>query len=151
MAATLYDELGETRLREIVDAFVDKVFADRMIGFFFRTADRQRLKEMEFQLTAAFLGADVKYEGRDLREAHAPHPIMGGQFARRQQILRETLARFDVPGHIQDAWLAHTESLRSQITRDAGSDCDPMAARERALAGSSRRSRGSADRDGRRR
>ena len=88
MAQTLFEQLGgESRLREIIGAFIDRVFADRMIGFFFRNADSNRIKEMEYQLTARFLGADVEYQGRPLDEVHAKHPIMGGQFARRLQIL----------------------------------------------------------------
>ena len=137
MARTLYEELGgEPRLREIIDTFIDRVFEDRMIGFFFRNADKKRIKELEFQLTARFLGADVEYQGRPLDEVHARHPIMGGQFARRLQILKETLERYGVPARIRDAWLEHTERLRPLITRDAGSDCDPTAARERAQASS---------------
>lgn len=132
MAATLYEQLGgEAKLRQIMDTFIDRVFEDRMIGFFFRNADRKRIKEMEFQLTARFLGADVEYQGRPLDEVHSKHPIMGGQFARRLQILRETLEHYAVPKHIMDAWIEHTESLRPLITRDAGSDCDPVLARER--------------------
>ena len=132
MGQTLYEELGgEEKLRQIIDTFIDRVFEDRMIGFFFRHADKQRIKEMEFQLTARFLGADIEYQGRPLDEVHARHPIMGGQFARRLQILRETLESHGVPKHIRDAWIEHTESLRPLITRDAGSDCDPVLARER--------------------
>lgn len=132
MTRSLYEELGgEEKLRQIIDTFIDRVFEDRMIGFFFRHADKQRIKEMEFQLTARFLGADIEYQGRPLDEVHARHPIMGGQFARRLQILRETLEFHGVPKHIRDAWIEHTESLRPLITRDAGSDCDPMLARER--------------------
>lgn len=133
MAQNLYEELGgEAELRQIIDTFIDRVFEDRMIGFFFRNVDKKRIKEMEFQLTAGFLGADVEYRGRPLDQVHARHPIMGGQFARRLEILKETLERYRVPKHIQDAWVEHTESLRPLITRDAGSDCDPMLARERA-------------------
>ena len=132
MGQTLYEELGgEAKLRQIIDTFIDRVFEDRMIGFFFRNADKNRIKEMEFQLTARFLGADVEYKGRPLDEAHAKHPIMGGQFARRLQILRETLEFYQVPESIRDAWIQHTESLRPLITRDAGSDCDPVLAREK--------------------
>jgi len=132
MAGNLYEELGgETKLRQIIDSFIDRVFQDRMIGFFFRNADKERIKEMEFQLTARFLGAPVQYQGRPLDEVHARHPIMGGQFARRLQILRETLEYYQVPDHIRDAWIQHTENLRPLITRDAGSDCDPLLAREK--------------------
>jgi hemoglobin len=132
---TLFEQLGgEARLREIIDAFIDRVFADRMIGFFFRNADRKRIKEMEYQLTAEFLGADVHYRGRPLDQAHAKHPIMGGQFARRLQILKETLEDFHVPQPIRDAWMEHNESLRSLITPNSGSDCDPVEARKKSEA-----------------
>ena len=132
MAPSFYDRLGgEVRLREIIARFIDRVFEDRMIGFFFRSIDRDRLKEMEFQLTAQFLGAEIRYQGRPLEEVHAQHPIMGGQFMRRLQILRETLDEYRVPEDVREAWLAHTESLRPLITRDVGSDCDPGAARKK--------------------
>ena len=137
MTRSLYEELGgEVKLRQIIDVFIDRVFEDRMIGFFFRNADRNRLKEMEFQLTAHFLGANIEYQGRPRGEVHAKHPIMGGQFARRLQILSETLEHYEVPKHIRDAWIQHTESLRPLITRDAGSDCDPILARERVQGAS---------------
>jgi truncated hemoglobin YjbI len=39
MQGTLYDQLGgEAKLRQIIDTFIDRVFEDRMIGFFFRNA-----------------------------------------------------------------------------------------------------------------
>lgn len=130
---TLFEQLGgEAKLRKIIDVFIDRVFEDRMIGFFFRNADRNRIKEMEYQLTAEFLGAPVVYRGRPLDVAHAKHPIMGGQFARRLEILKETLEEFRVPATVGEAWIQHTESLRSLITRDAGSDCDPLQAREKS-------------------
>ena len=132
MAESLFEKLGgESRLRAIVNAFIDRVFEDRMIGFFFRNADPARLKEMEYQLAASFLGANIKYTGRPLGKAHVNHPIMGGHFARRRQILKETLEAYQVPEEIQAAWLQHTDSLRPLITPETGSDCDPIAARAR--------------------
>lgn len=129
---TFFERLGgEEKVRAIIDAFIDRVFADRMIGFFFRDADRKRIKELEYQLAAKFLGADVEYQGKPLHLVHAKHPIMGGHFERRRQILKETLEACDVPAFIRDAWLKHTDSLRPLITPEAGSDCDPIAARER--------------------
>jgi hemoglobin len=129
---SLFERLGgEEKVRAIVDAFIDRVFADRMIGFFFRDADRMRIKEFEFQLAAKFLGADIEYQGRPLHLVHSKHPIMGGHFARRRQILKETLEAYDVPPFIRDAWLKHTDSLRPLITPEADSDCDPIAARSR--------------------
>ena len=129
MSDTLYTELGgESALRQIVDRFVDRIFDDVMIGFFFRNASRERIKEMEFQFAAEFLGADIKYGGKPLRDAHRPHPIMGGQFARRTQILKEVLEEQGAPAKVRKAWLDHTEKLRPLITQDKDSDCDPVNA-----------------------
>ena len=129
---TLFDQLGELKLRKIIDTFIDRVFADRMIGFFFRKADKEHIKQMEYQLAANFLGAHIEYQGRPLDRAHARHPIMGGHFARRKQILKETLELYEVAENIKEAWLKHTEDLRAQITGQPGSGCDPIDARRRA-------------------
>jgi hemoglobin len=121
---TQYQTLGgEPAVRAIIDDFVERVFADVMIGFFFRNAAKARIKEMEFQLAAQMLGADIVYGGRPLDQAHHRHRIMGGQFARRKQILRETLADHGVPEAIAQRWLEHTDALRPLITGEADHEC----------------------------
>jgi hemoglobin len=133
--ATLFEQVGgEPALRRIIDRFVDRVFDDVMIGFFFRNASRERIKEKEYEFAARHLGATVAYTGRPLAEAHAPHPIMGGQFMRRLQILKETMAELDVPDPVAEHWVAHTEKLRPLITADVGGECDPAEARRRVEA-----------------
>jgi hemoglobin len=135
MAETLFEQIGgEARLRAIIDVFIDRVFEDRMIGFFFRNADRRKIKELEYQLTAQFLGGPVQYVGRPLDQAHGKHPIMGGQFARRMKILNDTLEELNVPAAVRAAWIGHNEKLRALITADAGSDCDPVEARKKSEA-----------------
>jgi len=120
-----YETLGgELKVRAIIDTFVDRMTSDIMLGFFFKNVPIARLKELEFQHAAEFLGADIRYTGRPLREAHRKHNIMGGQFARRKQILQEVLQDFAVPQEICDAWLNHVESLRSEITQQKSSQCD---------------------------
>jgi len=132
MAGTPFEQLGgEAKLRAVVDTFVDRVFADRMIGFFFRSADKLRIKEMEYQLAASFLGAKVEYGGRPLDQVHSKFPIMGGHFARRRQILKECIEAHGVSDEIKKLWLDHTDALRPLITPEADSGCDPMAVRER--------------------
>lgn len=131
---TLFEELGgEPVLRSIIARFVDRMFDDAMIGFFFRKADRQRVKDKEYELAAALLGAPVEYTGRPIQAVHAVHPIMGGQFARRLSLLRETLEDAGAPLPVIERWIAHTESLRAQVTRDASGECvGPPPQRPRA-------------------
>ena len=119
---------GAEALRRLIDDFVDRLFADVMIGFMFQRANRERIKRFEFQHAAVFLGATVEYEGRPLRQAHQPHKIMGGQFDRRREILRQVLRSHSIAPDIQAAWLEHTESLRSEITSDGAGQCNAPTA-----------------------
>ena len=116
---------GEAGIRAVIELFYERMFEDSMIGFFFRDADKQRLIDKECELTATFLGADhITYTGHPLPTAHGKHPILGGHFDRRTQILRDCMDALAVPDPVRQAWIQHTESLRQQITRDKGSDCN---------------------------
>lgn len=125
MGSTLYEQIGgESKVRAIIELFVDRMVDDVMIGFFFRGVNVRRLKELEFQHAAAFLGGPQVYHGRAMGEAHGPHAIQGGQFARRLHMLRQLLQEQQVPAAIVDAWIGHQESLRAQITRAADNGCE---------------------------
>jgi len=114
---------GEVALRAIIEMFVDRIFDDVMIGFFFRKTTRQRLKEMEFQHAAEHLGGPVTYTGKSMRGAHGPHRIMGGHFERRKKILSDVLVEHGVDEGVRQRWIDHVESLRNEITAHAGSEC----------------------------
>ena len=123
----LFDRLGgEAVLRAIIERFVDRLFDDLMIGYLFRAADRERVKAKEYEFAARHLGAEVAYTGRAVKEAHRAHRITGGQFMRRLQILKETLAAFQVPPEVSEHWIAHTLSLQAEITDNALDQCDPQ-------------------------
>jgi hemoglobin len=122
---TLFEELGgEPALRAIIERFVDVMFDDVMIGFHFRDASRERIKAKEYEFAASHLGAEIEYTGRPLPEAHASHPILDGQFARRTKILEVTLEEHDAPARVREHWLARTENLRGSILRERDPDCD---------------------------
>ena len=116
---------GEPALRRLIEDFYDRVFGDTMIGFFFRSASRTRLVEKELELALKQLGADVDYTGRPLGAAHEPHRIFGGQFDRRLQILRETMADHALPPDVQERWIAENLALRPTITENAAGECRP--------------------------
>jgi len=123
----LFERLGgSATLHAIIDRFVDRLFDDLMIGYLFRAADRDRVKAKEYEFAARHLGAPLAYTGRPLADAHRAHRITGGQFMRRLQILKETLAAFQVPAEVSEHWIAHTLSLQSEITDNALDQCDPL-------------------------
>jgi hemoglobin len=125
VAQTLYEQLGgEAKLRAVIDDFVERVFDDIMIGFFFANADKERIKRFEFEHACALLGGPAAYAGRPLRQAHAAHPIRGGHFARRMQILRQVMAAHGLPPEVQKHWIDHDEALSGQITSDAVGECN---------------------------
>jgi hemoglobin len=135
-SSSLFDRIGGDALRAVLTDFYARVFDDVMIGFMFRGKDRQHLIDREYELTAALLGAPgVRYTGRPMPAAHAQHTIFGGQFERRLQILRETLRDHGVDPEVQQAWTDHQLALRTQITRDRGSECDDTVAPPPAQAG----------------
>ncbi len=126
---------GEPRLRAVIETFYDRVLSDVMIGFLFWGTDRQRLIDKETELACRALGStDIEYTGRPIREAHARHPILGGHFDRRLQLLREAMQAHGLPEDVQAAWVEHTRALRPLVTADAGAGCDHQRAAERVRA-----------------
>lgn len=121
---TLFDRIGDDLLRQVLEDFYARVFDDPMIGFMFARSNRHRLVKKEHELVARLLGAEQRYTGLPMRQAHAGHKILGGQFARRQKILAEVLEAHGVDPEVRAAWLAHNEALRPQVTSDEPSECN---------------------------
>lgn len=132
MAALWERAGGAAGIRAVLVDFYDRVFADVMIGYLFRDADKARLVDKECELTLAALGAEVAYSGRPIDAVHRPLPIMGGHFMRRRTLLAEAIARAGLPTDVRDAWLAHTDRLRPLVTPDRSGECDAPAAAARA-------------------
>lgn len=128
----LLDQMGGIdALRPIINDFIDRVVNDVMIGFHFNGVDRDLLKQRELEFTARALGGDIPYTGRGMRQAHAAHPIMPGQFYRRLTILRETLLAHAVPQPVIDAILLHTERLRGQVLQSMDACATPRSLADR--------------------
>jgi hemoglobin len=112
---------GEQGLRELVTAFVDRVFEDSIIGFFFVGKDRSRIIEKELEHAVAHLGGPQAYTGRSLDRVHQPLRINAGQFRRRLAILRKVLAEHGADEAVAQRWIDHDTALLESIT--TGGDC----------------------------
>ena len=120
--ATDYERLGgASRVRELVDAFLDEVFSDFIIGFHFQGRDQSRIRTHEFEHAAALLGGPQTYTGRPIPRTHKPLGINRGQFRRRLVILRSVLKRMGVEPDIIDRWVETEARLESAVTD--GTDC----------------------------
>jgi len=98
---TLYEQLGgKAAVEAAVDLFYDKVLADERIHHFFDGVDmaRQRGKQKIF-LTYVF-GGPVKYEGKDMRQAHQHLDLREEHFTAVAENLQSTLEELSVPAEL---------------------------------------------------
>ncbi len=122
--AALWDRLGgEPGARRLITAFVDRVFADPIIGFRFVGVDRDQLVTREMEHLSAILGGDLTYGGRPLPGVHRPHRINRGQFRRRLAIARTVGAELGVDPDVIAEWNRREGAMQSVITSDE--DCIP--------------------------
>ena len=88
---------GAAGIKEIVDRFYEKLWADPELQPYFAGIDRERLKHHQRQfLTFALGGGTLAYEGRALRDSHANLKITDEAFSKVQWYLRVTLEELDV-------------------------------------------------------
>lgn len=108
-----YDRIGGApAVSAVVNNFYEKVVADPQLSDFFTTVDMPRLKRHQVLLVSYVLGGPAKYDGRELRDAHADLPITSEHFKLVVDHLVAALKEAGVPdeiiGRLGDA-LAGTE------------------------------------------
>ncbi|GAB4110132.1 MAG: group 1 truncated hemoglobin [Phycisphaeraceae bacterium] len=131
MSDSLYSRIGgREALNAAVDIFYKKVLDDPSINHFFADVnmDRQRSKQKIFLAYA--LGGPVKYEGKDLREAHR-HLVEKGlndsHFNAVAGHLLATLKELNVPDDLIDEVMATVASTRDDVLNRS-----PMSQRKTA-------------------
>jgi hemoglobin len=89
--ASVFDRIGgRDVLRQVVDAFYQRVLQDMRLRPFFDHTDLDDLRAHQTAFLAAALGGPQQYSGRGLRSAHAGRGIQAHHFAA-------------VAGHLQTA------------------------------------------------
>jgi hemoglobin len=107
--------IDEDKVRAVVQALYDRLFADAMVGFLFEGKDKAHIVDQQVVFTCAFLGGPARYTGKALPEAHAALPLLPGHFDRRHRLLEQVLAEQDVAEPVRQVWLRIDESLRSSV------------------------------------
>ena len=76
---TLYEKLGDQRLKQLLDTFYDKVFNSAIIGPLFNKTEKAVIKDKQFCFLTQFLGGPPRYLEKygqpKMRMRHLPHPI----------------------------------------------------------------------------
>jgi hemoglobin len=107
---------GRERLRALLVVFYERLFADPMIGFFFRGHGLESIVDGQFGFLLWAFGAEPVRTGRHPSEAHRDlPPILRGHFDRRLVVLREVLEEHDLEPAVVDAWLRVEESMRPRV------------------------------------
>lgn len=116
---SLYDQvtkaIGQDKIPEIVRSFYERAFFDGIIGHFFIQHDHEELIRKQTNFTIAMLGGPTKYSGRPLAAVHKNLKIKPAHFGRRQVLMRNVLAEFNVPQDLTKAWLELEEKIRPLI------------------------------------
>lgn len=97
-SGSLYADVGGApAVAAVVDLFYAKVLADERLAPHFRAIDLVALKAHQRAFIAAALGGPGAYQGRSLREAHAPLSLTGADFDRVVSHLAGSLTEAGVP------------------------------------------------------
>ncbi|MFT4600695.1 MAG: hemoglobin [Arenicella sp.] len=76
---TMYEKLGDERLKKMVDVFYEHVFVNPIIGSLFQNSDQEMVKDKQFCFLTQYLGGPLryfdKYGNPKMRKKHMAHKI----------------------------------------------------------------------------
>lgn len=107
---------GMDAVKAAVDVFYKKVLADDSINHFFKNTDmgKQKLKQQAF--LAFVFGGPVKYDGKDMRKAHAHlEGLNEDHFNAVAGHLVATLQELNVPQNLIDQIVNITISVKDDV------------------------------------
>jgi len=115
-AKIILTELGEEKIKLILEAFYQAQAADVMIGFFFEGRDVKEIARKQLLFLKMLAGEHLEERVNKPAVAHVSlPPILSGHFDRRHVLLRETLEQFHVRSDLINTWIQMEESFRAAI------------------------------------
>jgi hemoglobin len=105
MDTSLYELIGEERLKMLLDRFYDLVFSNPQIRHLFKT-DKAVIKEKQRLFLTQFFGGPALYSHQyghpKLRARHLPHPISEEDAVAWLSCMSEALATLDLDEAVKD-------------------------------------------------
>jgi truncated hemoglobin YjbI len=121
MNKTLYEQIGDKTITQVISAFYQRAFSDPIIGHFFFNLDRPSLVHKQIVFSSCMLGAThLTYTGKSLQEAHKRLPLREAHFRRRQKLMQEVLAETAISEELKIKWLEKEEKLKPLIINSLG-------------------------------
>ncbi len=72
MSQSIFEQIGGMdAVKAAVDIFYQKVLSDDSISHFFSNVDMSKQRQKQMAFLAFVFGGPVKYDGKDMRKAHA--------------------------------------------------------------------------------
>ena len=118
MADTLYHRLGGAeRIAAIIENAIDRHAVNPVLAPRFRGKDLIKLKQLGTQFFCAGAGGPQKYEGRDLRTAHAGMNVSEQEFMATVDDIVAALSDHKVAPAETNEVVAVLFSLRAEVLR----------------------------------
>jgi hemoglobin len=121
----LWDRLGgEVAVKAVIHDFVAKAAADPKVDFTrggqykLDEAGVEKLEKLLVQLVSATTGGPLKYEGRDMKEAHKGMKITEAQFGALAADLIDVLKEYKVPQKEIDELVGIVASTKKDIVEE---------------------------------
>lgn len=115
---TLFDELGGGAiLRATVSEFVDIILEDDRINFAFAEADMDKFKRSLYTHLCTVANGPCRYEGRDMKTAHAKLDISNAQFNAVAEDLYLAMDRAGVNYRAQNKLMALLAPMQKEIVK----------------------------------
>ncbi len=116
---SLYDRLGgKDAITAVVDKFVGIVVADDRINGFFKNADAANLKKQLVDQICSATGGPCKYEGKDMKTAHAGMGVKEADFNALVEDLVKALDEFKVPEKEKGELLTALGGMKGDIVQE---------------------------------
>lgn len=113
---TLYEKFGgHEGIGKVVEKFYEHVLADNTVSHFFKNTNMTKQKVHQTNFVSLCLGGPNKYEGRNMREAHAGMKLTDKEFNAIATHLSNTLKSFGVSNEDIDATLKIVETTRKDV------------------------------------
>lgn len=118
-SSSLYDRLGgEAAVLAAVDRFYEKVMADDLLRPFFAGLEMPAQVKKQVAFMSRAFGGPAEYQGRDLRQAHAPLLKRGlgdAHFDAVARHLSDTLREMGVAQSLIEEALAIVGGTRNEV------------------------------------
>ena len=116
---SLYNRLGgKDGIIKVVDDFVTNVSKDPRINKYFKDTDINHLKSQLVNQICEATGGPCKYEGQNMKNAHAGLGIKSNQFEAMVEDLKITFKKFKISDAEQNSLLAILGPMKKDIVED---------------------------------